>query len=243
MHLLPRREHPTRYVMLISSLPFHGSLFTAKQTPLSRMNLDQRLDMLDERDSERLRRVERVIQWDAIETHLSDPEMVRRADEVLASLAGDGLETLCAAVRNRFELRTAVAALRWRHRGHGPPSAGTEPWGFGRWTRRIAANWNQRDFGLGSQFKWLNDAQACLDNDDPKGLEKLLLGRAWQDLGRLSQGHYFDFTAVVLYVLRWHIIDRWTRMDADEAIHRFDALLLDGLGNHGALFEGEGGHA
>jgi hypothetical protein len=243
MRLLSRRPDPTRYVMLMCSLPYHGALFAAKQTPLSRLHLDKRLTLMTPADRERLRRIERVIQWDAMEGHLSDPEMVRRANTLLDWLRAEDGGTLYRAVRNRLELRTVVAALRRRHMGYDAPSPDDPAWGIGRWTARIAANWEVRDFGLHAVFHWIGEAQDLLEADDPHGLEKLLLGAAWRDLGRQGQGHEFDFTAVAVYVLRWHIIDRWTRMDAAAAVKRFDALLSDGLGAHATLFEGEGADA
>jgi hypothetical protein len=120
--------------------------------------------------------------------------------------------------------------------GLGPPESETGL-GVGRWNRRILRNWDQRDFGLSVPFPWLGEALDLLDNDDPLALEKLLLGRAWLDLRRLAAGHDFDLTGVVLYVLRWDIVDRWTRRDAEAAQTRFDALLADGLGAYDTLFD------
>ena len=210
-----------RYVMLMSTLPGHGALFAARRTPLSRRNLERRLDMLEPADRRILREVERVVQWDALGSHLSDAEMVRRADAVLERLGREGLATLARAVRHRFEIRTAVAALRRRHRGLGPPAEG-EVWGVGRWTGHMAEHWDETDFGLGRAFDWLNEAEELLEADDPRGFEGLLLGRIWRDLARLGTRHHFDFTAVALYVLRWDVIDRWTRMDAPRAARRFE---------------------
>jgi hypothetical protein len=40
-----------------------------------------------------------------------------------------------------------------------------------------------------------------------------------------SDGHYLDFEAVVIYVLRWDMIARWTTYDGEEAARRFDELV------------------
>ncbi len=232
---IPRHD-PTRYVMLIASLPHHGRLFAAKQTPLSRTRLERRLRMMHAEDRALLDAVESVVAWHGLPGDATDADVVQRGQEVLDSLAAAGLDTLWTALRNRLELRTLVAALRRRHRG-APPPGPDEVWGIGRFLRRIRENWETRDFGLGVPFPWVGQAQDHLDNDEPLALQKLLIGRAWQDLGRLSLGHDFDVTAVIIYVLRWEIIDRWTRLDGAAAQQRFDALLAQGMGDWGAVFE------
>lgn len=229
------RHDPTRYVMLIASLPHHGRLFAAKQTPLSRVRLERRLGMMRAEDRAVLDAVVSVIAWHGLPGDATDADVIERGRAVLDRLEEAGLATLWAALRNRLELRTLVAALRRRQRGEAAP-APDEAWGAGRYLRRIRENWETRDFGLGVPFPWVGQAQDHLDNDEPLALEKLLLGQAWQDLGRLSLGHHFDVTAVIIYVLRWEIIDRWTRIDGAAAQQRFDALLADGLGDWDALF-------
>ena len=47
---------PNAYVMLISSLPNPEPIFLAKQTPLSRLKLDQRLRVLTPDDAAAARR-------------------------------------------------------------------------------------------------------------------------------------------------------------------------------------------
>lgn len=224
--------------MLICSLPYHGPLFAAKRTPLSRIQLDRRLRLLHDDDRALLQRIEALIQWDQIDTDLGDAELIRRADALMAELSDP---TLRQAVLSRLELRTAVAALRRRHLGQGPPRDPAKL-GYGRYVRRICQNWEQPAFGLAHLYHWLPDAEAHLADGDPLSLEKLLLHRVWSGLGRLSQGHDFDFTAVVLYVLRWDVIDRWTRYDGQAATARYDSLLADALGPHADLFRETAAH-
>ncbi len=226
------RGEDTRYVTLMSGLPYHGPLFAAKRTPLSRIQLERRLRLLHEDDRTLLARIEGLLKWDRIDTGLDDAALIREADALLASLREP---TLHAAVRERIELRTLVAALRRRHLGQGSPSD-PATLGHGRWIRAIRRNWRLPAFGLAHAFPWLPEAERLLDASDPLGLEKLLLHEAWTRLGRLSQGHAFDFPAVVLYVLRWDIIDRWVRYDGEAAARRYDALLRGSLGAHANLF-------
>ena len=79
-----------------------------------------------------------------------------------------------------------------------------------------------------------------MTDNDSLGLERLILQEVWTNLGRHRGEHLFDFEAVVIYALRWHVIDRWTRYDGVIAAERFDQLVEAGLGEHTAKYhEGE----
>ncbi len=220
-----------KYVMLMSSLPFHGPLFAAKRPPLSRIKLDQRLGALEEEDAALLRRIEDLIQWRNIPMGFTDAELCSRARTLVDQLdAGTVKDTIIW----RLEQRTMVAALRRRQQGLPAPGK-HEPWGFGRWLNHIAGNWNELTFRLEQVYPWLAEAVKLLRQNDTVALERLLLGVAWEQLGRLGAGHDFDFAAVVIYVLRWNVIDRWTRYNSAVAEQRFAALVDAGLGDYGSL--------
>ncbi|NBC12958.1 MAG: hypothetical protein GVY09_06350, partial [Gammaproteobacteria bacterium] len=84
-------------------------------------------------------------------------------------------------------------------------------------------------FRLERVYPWLAEAKRLMDDGDPLGLERLLLGAVWTHLERIGAGHEFDFEAVVVYATRWDLVARWTRYDADAALARFDALLETAL--------------
>jgi len=128
-----------------------------------------------------------------------------------------------------------VAALRRRKLGQNAPG-GLRDWGFGRWLDQIQRYWSEPGFRLEGVFPWVLEADRLLNDQDTVGFERLLLGLVWNKLDRASEGHYFDFTAVVIYVLRWNIIARWTRNQGRKAVMRFHTLVDSGLGHHSELF-------
>jgi hypothetical protein len=75
-------------------------------------------------------------------------------------------------------------------------------------------------------------------NNETLALDKLLLNLSWQYYARLNRGHYFDFPAVVLYVLRWDMIHRWVSYDADRALLRFNELVNAGMAEVSLEYEG-----
>ena len=187
--------------------------------------LDRRLTALAEDDRATLTLIEDVLSWRAYDIGQSDADAIRRARGALGQVTQP---TLRAIVQQRLELRTAMSAIRRRGRGDGPPA---EPWGFGRWTRRIAANWDDPTFRLGTGFTWLREAVTLLDKQDTLGLERHILDVTFRQLQRHGAAHLFDFEAVVIYVLKWDIFDRWARSDARAATHRFEDLVQSALGD------------
>lgn len=222
-----------KYTTLISSLPHPGRLFSEKQTPLSQLKLEQRLRMLDEADAALLKQMVDLLLWGHHPMTHTDADIVQQAQQLLPQLHDPLLREM---VEQRLELRTVVAALRRRKRGDGPPAA-DELWGYGRWLNRIQRYWSEPGFRLDGVFPWVTDANRMLNNNDMVGLERLLLSVVWDNLGRTGAAHYFDFIAVVIYVLRWHIIARWSIYDGDIAAQRFSQLVDAGLGKHISLFD------
>lgn len=229
-------DKDTRYVMLITSLPFHGPLFGAHHTPLSRLRLEQRLRVLEPDDADTLRRLTAILDFIHHSMDVTDAELVRRTRALEADLPSPFLREL---LRFRMEQRTLLAAQRWRRWGEtGPPQ--DRGWGYGRWVGRIERNWQDPGFGLERVFPWVAESERLLRANDSLGLERLKLSVTWAHLDRMSEGHWFDFEAVVLYVLRWDLIARWIGQDRDAALARFDGLVAAGLGDHADLFGREG---
>lgn len=229
---------PDAYVMLVSSLPDPQALFLAKQPPLSRLRLDQRLRVLTAEDAERLKLVEEALNWRQLPMAASEQDVIDRGRAASSRIESEALRLI---LRDRLEIRTCLAALRRRARGEGPPS--DSAWGFGRWVGHIARNWTEPAFRLEGVFPWLREADRLLRQDDPLALERLVLDLSYEKLKRQAGEHAFDFEAVVIYVLKWSIVDRWARYNAEAAARRFEDLtqagLVAGLGQQAAVaFEG-----
>lgn len=210
-----------RYLTLLTSLPAHGPLFRSRQTPLSRLRLERRLDWLAPEDAEDLARLAAVIDWHDQRFDVDDEDLVRAAQAGMDEFHNDFARDFATW---RLELRTVVAALRRRRAGETAPSA-RRSWGFGRWVPHISRHWGDPHFRLARVYPWLPEAKQRMDDGDPLGLERLLLGVVWEYLERVGAGHAFDFEAVVVYVMRWDLIARLTSYDAAAAVRRFDRLL------------------
>jgi len=214
--------------MLMASLPAHPPrLFSVHQMPLSNIQLEKRLVMLDAGDAKDLRCIEELLLWSQI-NNADDEFIIKKSAEVVNSINDPFLKKI---IIWRLELRTLLSALRMRQAGAKPPKRHAFP-GIGRWQDDIEKNWDKDDFGIGYRLPLVAQAQQLLVKNQSYELEKFLLDVVWQYYAKECSRHYCDFPAVVIYVLRWDIINRWMLYNADEAIKRFDELVdagLDGL--------------
>jgi len=218
--------------MLMASLPPLGDLFGQNQTPLTEIQLRHRLKFLTDQDSKTLSQIEQLVRRSKQPAEWTDAQIVESAKALFDHLSSN---TLKQAVEFVVSLRTIVAALRRRKLGENSPPKQTD-WGYSPWIQRIERHWTEPDFGLGTVVPWVSKARRLWDDDDSVELERLILAESWKQFGRLSNGHYFDFAAVVLYVLRWSLINRRVNYDRETAQKRFNSLIDDGIGNFDQLF-------
>jgi len=214
------------YYTLIASLPHLPYLFDNRRLPCSRIQLDHRLGMLEDADREQLELMESLLWWDRQGYEYEpDAELCRSKTAQLERLRHPLLRDF---TQWRLELRTLIAGLRRRRLQPGQPEL-APGWGVGRWSNRIRARWQEPVFGLEFCFPFAPELRHLLEQDQSLEAEKLLLGQLWVRLTRLQDGHYFDFEAVALYVMRWHLIERWIHHQRDAALARFDHLVDQAL--------------
>jgi hypothetical protein len=213
------------YVMLAASLPALGDLMAAKQTPISRLRLEQRLRGLAPADKALLDELLDLLAWRRLELDAGDAAQVRRANALVPRLPTAALRR---AVEHRLEVRTILAALRRRRRGEPAPPAGLA-WGYGRWTRTIRERWQEPGLGVERAHPWVREAASHVEAGDAVALEGLVMHEVWTMMGRLAAAHAFDFTAVALYTLRFQMVERRVAYDVEGASLRFRRLVAEGL--------------
>lgn len=220
-------SRPHQYIALVTSLPHLGKLFTRKEVPISGYRLKQRLSMLEPAHRDVLKEIVEITAWAGVAKYSNDKDVIRRANQVLADLKDyPDLQHLVGA---RMETRTLIAALR-RRRGGQETAGDIQNWGFGRWCGQIQANWSDPAFGLGHFMPWIADAHRLMQTADEIAMERLALTQVFQQLDHYNALHEFDFEAVAIYVLRWVIVERWSRYNADDAAERLERLVASALG-------------
>lgn len=210
-----------KYTLLVTSLPAHKTvLFDEQQTPLSRIQLNKRLKLLETNDAADLLKIEQLLHW----SHMKEDINPVFVNETIASINSINNEFIKNIIIWRLELRIILAALRMRHQGQ--KTAPTKKiFGFDYWYFMITKNWHEPDLGLRKQLPWIIEVNELLISNNSLQLEKFLFGVVWDHYRQLSLGHYFNFEAVIIYVLRWDIINRWTSYDKEIALQRFNDLI------------------
>lgn len=221
----------TEYVTLITSLPYLGDLFDMRVPPISRLQLDKRLSMLNADDQALLLMIENLLQWDHLEDVLGesgqDELLIKAADELLLCLTSDStLNTVVNVVRNRLDMRSIVAALRYREGGDDIADSRGR-WSYGHFDDHIRRHWELPTFALDLRFSWIKSVQSSMSKNHVYDVEKTLLSVSWKSISLAQQEHTFDFVAVVLYVLKWNIAMRWQSYDHDGAFESFTKLVDD----------------
>ncbi|ASP37295.1 hypothetical protein CHH28_00730 [Bacterioplanes sanyensis] len=216
------------YITLISSLPRHDVLFAEQQTPLSRIKLNQRLTMLSEHHRQQLTLVEQVLHWDTWPAAMPHAQVVQRIRAHLQQIEAADVREL---IHEKLDLRTVIGALRYRLRqtqqaSSQPPSG---DWAVSRYRDVIVRHWHEEDFHLSQAFPWLLEALALMRQQQTLQLEQLIMRQAWQTLNRHMPEDEFSFMAVVQYVMKWHLIERWNRRDGAVAQQRFTQLIRSAL--------------
>ncbi|MXN64016.1 hypothetical protein GR183_03785 [Stappia sp. GBMRC 2046] len=215
-----------QYITLITSLPHIGRIFTEHGTGISRYRLEERLKMLEPEHSRLLERIVSVTAWSSVSKIETDAEIIGLASAVIQELTC--YPDLQELVLLRMETRTLIAALRRRREGANDAGDVTS-WGFGRWCRTIRENWNDPAFGLSHIVPWASEADRLMKGGDHVSFERLVLTEVFRQIGRHSASHEFDFTAVVAYVLRWIIVERWSIYSTVKASERLRGLLAEAL--------------
>lgn len=92
--------------------------------------------------------------------------------------------------------------------------------------RQLARDAEQDVLGIdGGEFEEASKVDAVLQEADLIAREKGLDDLTWAKVDALSTFHYFDLTAVLAYVTKLHIADRWLALDEARGRELFRKLV------------------
>ena len=214
-----------QYIDLLSSLPYLANPFVHRRPPISEVQLQKRLTMLEFTDRVMVTNLARVFYWGNLELKDSDQEIVKIALRLTQECSHTDMREWLFW---RMDFRTLIAALRRRHAGHDAPAANTR-WGFGNHVHQIERNWSHPSFHLEGRFPWLAQARNLLEADNSYALERLLLSTAWDYYSRQVPTKAFSLPAVWLYLSQWDLVERWCSYNAEQAKIRFDTMVNSSL--------------
>ena len=79
----------------------------------------------------------------------------------------------------------------------------------------------------GGEFEEESKVQAALESASLLDREKSLDDVTWETIAALETFHYFDLTAVLAYVAKLHIVDRWLSLDEETGRELFRKLVQE----------------
>ena len=220
------------YYTLLAGLPWLPRFDRADRLPISRERLHQRLRMLAPDDALVLERAVAFLAWQKDTSSTGDRDTIVRFKNLAESISNPDLITFFDFP---VDQRTIMAALRRRHRGLKPPTAG-EPWGVGRYVRHIERNWEDPHFNLAAVYPWISRARLHLEGGEAPALDRLLKNMLWDHMDRTVSPYDFGFPAVISYRMKWDILDQWLSYDGERARIRFEELVKEITDGQSKLF-------
>ncbi len=214
------------YYTLIASLPHLPTHFDVERPPISRPRLNQRLKDLDEPDAEVVQQLANFLAWDRQTLDRSEQNVIDDYERLRQEIHHP---IVLEIVDNRINIRTIVSALRRRRNGQDPPR------GVGQLVQPIRDRWKEPQFGLQKRYPWIEPFEQCMLNGEAVAAERHLYEFTWRLYSRMADQFQFSFEAVLLYLARWSIVDRWTSRDREAGLARFDQLLEETLGEFARL--------
>ncbi len=214
-----------QYIDLLSSLPYLANPFVHRRPPISQVQLQKRLTMLDFTDQVIVRNLARVFYWGDLALNDTDQEIVNRALRLTGECPHPDMREWLFW---RMDFRTLISALRRRHAGHDAPAPNSR-WGFGNHVHQIERNWNHPSFHLEGRFPWLPQARIGLEAGDSYAVERLLLGTVWDYYSRQKPIETYSLSAVWLYLSQWDLVERWCSYNTEQAKVRFDTMVGSSL--------------
>ena len=220
------------YYTLLASLPPLPRFDRAERLPINRERLYERLKMLKPADAVIVERAAAFLAYRYQPAARTDQEMVSAYYRLMEVVEQPDVRALFEFSIN---VRTIMAALRCRHQGL-PLSAAGRLWGVGPYVPHLERNWEAPDFKLASVFPWIPQARAYLADGDALALRRLLFGLIWDYYDRAAQDKHFRFEAVIAYLHKWDLVNRWLAHNVEEAQVRFEELVLEVTHEHARIF-------
>lgn len=212
----------SQFYTVASSLPRLNNSFKVSAAPISRAQLEKRLNLLPLKEAGFLFDLEKLV-W----TSWFMPKMqVIEAVKLHQKIMSNEEPWICQIVDWYLDLRSIFAALRMRHDKKETPKNPNELWICTR-AMKLIHHWDEPDFGLKAVYPWIPNIAAAIEHHDVLVVEEFLLNHIWLYLSCCEQSHYFDLEYLVIYLLRWNVVNYWAQFNENKAPALIDKLCME----------------
>ncbi|KTD43632.1 DUF2764 family protein [Legionella parisiensis] len=209
----------SQYYSVVCSLPRLKGTFQIQETPISRLQLEKRLKLLP-LDKYKLALTVEDLVWTS---WFIPKKPLRDLRNTYQNILKNESHFIIDLTLWFFDLRSILAALRLRDEKKGLPDRSNDDW-ITRWDYKLVNHWNELDFGLKAVYPWLPKIATDIAKKDTIAVEKFLLTSMWKYLSISETGHYFDFEAIIIYLLKWNIVHYWAGFNERDALNHINDL-------------------
>lgn len=209
----------TQFYMVVSSLPRMRASFKTLELPISRFQLEKRLTSLPNEQKSLLYAIESLVWTSWFMPQYSLSKTRHDYQYILKSK----LPFVVDIVNWYLDLRSIFAAIRMREQNKEVPKNPKDYW-LTHWGYKLLRQWNEPDFGLKSVYPWVPKVIADTTKNNTAAVEEFLLAYIWRHLSLIEMRHYFDFEALIIYLLRWNIVNYWSTFSEINVLDRIDEL-------------------
>lgn len=218
-----------KYVDLITSLPYNGNLFSSKEIPISRIRLDIFLNRLEEEDLRTLLKYEKIINSHATYRDIKDQIFFNKVGDFLEKISNNLIKEL---LTERTKLIILIGFLRKKVLDE-KIEYNIKSETFSSFISYLKNHSELPDLGLSHKYPWIIQLIKLMKEGNSVAAERIILAFIWKYLFKISCIYEFNFEAIILYITRWNIIERWVNYNSEEAKKRMvtitDNILEDYL--------------
>ncbi|MDP1562136.1 MAG: DUF2764 family protein [Pirellulaceae bacterium] len=216
------------YYDLIASLPGLPIRFDVERPPISGLRLMERLQILDADDAAVVEQWTNFVGWDRQVLERTDDDVAQSYHRLIGEISN---ATLLELIQHRMDTRTIIAAIRRRRAGMPPPT------GVGQWVDKIRRDFQHPQFQLQTLYPWIGRFDQLMGEGQALEAQRIVFEFNYRELEELAPNDMFSFEAILIYLVRWEIIDRWTSLDEAAGKTRFETMIRETLGEYAHLFE------
>lgn len=214
------RRISNTYYSLMTSLPRYAISYKTSERHLSRIQLEKRFRLLEENTKRYLDEVEWLLWQSWFMPGLTLNELQSRSARILS----ESPELIKELLFSFLNLRTVLTAFSVRQ-AEPESKAGSIALLRGTMREQILKNWQKEDFGLGNLYPKMKAILQFAQVNQASLAEESILNLLWQLLDKFENGHYFDLMAVIIYLLRWNIVDYWSSFDVNQALAKINEMI------------------
>ena len=208
------------YTALLCSLPHLVDPFQYQRQSISLVQLQKRMNMLSYDDYVWLNKVRHLFYWGGIKLDQDEATLVKQANRLMDDLNDSDIKSWLLW---RMDIRSILAAMRRRKEGQSAPK--DILWAYGNYIHHIQRNWESPCFKLESRYPFLTEIEKHFQTSESYQLERCLLKAIWHFYSTRKPKKANGFSSVMLYVMKWDLIDRWRQYDKEIGAERFNELV------------------